>query len=88
MPITPKTGSLFHADAHSQFGARTRYEVAVAIATRVAAFERFLPPPRKLWMSEDARMGIFRAAALALTYYDLRGKAHAASLRSDPLFRG
>lgn len=75
-------------ECFGQFGARTRYEVAVAIATRVAAFERFLPPPRKLWMSEDARMGIFRAAALALTYYDLRGKAHAARLRSDPLFRG
>src|SRR6266446_1627149 len=59
-------------ECFSQFGARTRYEVAMAIATRVPAFERFLPPPRKLWMSEDARMGIFRAAALALTYYDLR----------------
>jgi hypothetical protein len=54
-----------------QFGARTRYEIAVTIATRVPAFERFLPPRRKLWMSEDARMGIFRAAALALTYYNL-----------------
>jgi hypothetical protein len=53
----------------AQFGARTRYEIAVTIATRVPAFERFLPPKRKLWMSEDARMGIFQAAALALTYY-------------------
>jgi hypothetical protein len=59
-------------ECFGQFGARTRYEIAMAIATRVPAFERFLPPPRKLWMSEDARMGIFRAAALALTYYDLR----------------
>src|SRR5947209_16693144 len=71
-----------------QFGARTRYEVAMAIATRVPAFERFLPPPRKLWMSEDARMGMFRAAALALTYYDLRQRARAAAVRSDPLFQG
>jgi hypothetical protein len=59
-------------ECFGQFGARTRYEIAVTIATRVPAFERFLPPPRKLWMSEDARMGIFRAAALALTYYDLQ----------------
>jgi hypothetical protein len=59
-------------ECFGQFGAHTRYEVAATIATRVPAFERFLPPPRKLWMSEDARMGIFRAAALALTYYDLR----------------
>ncbi|HTV26975.1 MAG TPA: hypothetical protein VMF32_04260 [Xanthobacteraceae bacterium] len=56
-------------ECFSQFGARTRYEIAVAIATRVPAFERFLPPRRKLWMSEDTRMGIFRAAALALTHY-------------------
>ncbi len=55
----------------AQFGARTRYEIAATIATRIPAFERFLPPKRKLWMSEDARMGIFRAAALALTYYNL-----------------
>lgn len=74
-------------ECFGQFGARTRYEVAVAIATRIAAFERFLPPPRKLWMSEDSRMGIFRAAALALTYYDLRAKARAANLRADPLFQ-
>jgi hypothetical protein len=53
-----------------RFGARTRYEIPMAIATRVPAFERFLPPIRKLWMSEDARMGIFCAAALALTYYN------------------
>lgn len=59
-------------ECFSQFGARTRYEIAVTIATRISAFERFLPPRRKLWMSEDARMGIFRAAALALTYYDLQ----------------
>ena len=56
-------------DCFTQFGARTRYETAVAIATRIPAFERFLPPRRKLWMSEDVRMGIFGAAALALTYY-------------------
>ena len=67
-------------ECFGQFGARTRYEVAVTIATRVPAFERFLPPPRKLWMSEDARMGIFRAAALALTYYDLRQKRLANSV--------
>jgi hypothetical protein len=54
----------------AQFGARTRYEIAVTIATRIPAFERFLPPRRKLWMSEDARMGVFRSAALALTYYN------------------
>ena len=43
--------------------------IAAAIAKRVPALGRFLPPPRKLWKSEDARMGIFDAAALALTFF-------------------
>ena len=37
-----------------------------------------LPPRRKPWMSEDYRMGIFDAAALALTYlyaHQIRGRA-------------
>ena len=61
-------------DCFSQFGARTRYDIAAAIATRIPAFERFLPHRRKLWESEDPRMGIFRAAALALTHYDLQAR--------------
>jgi hypothetical protein len=43
--------------------------IAAAITKHIPAFERFLPPPRKLWKSEDARMGIFDAAALALTFF-------------------
>ena len=61
-------------DCFSQFGARTRYDIAATIAARVPALERFLPPPRKLWESEDSRMGIFRAAALALTHYDVQAR--------------
>jgi hypothetical protein len=43
--------------------------IAAAIAKQIPALGRFLPPPRKLWKSEDARMGIFDAAALALTFF-------------------
>jgi hypothetical protein len=50
-------------------GVVTKYSVAEGIAKHVPAFERFLPPTRKIWMSEDARMGIFDAAALILTFY-------------------
>jgi len=57
-------------ECFSHFGARTRYETAAAVAARVPALARFLPRRRKLWESEDSRMGIFRAAALALTHYD------------------
>jgi hypothetical protein len=43
--------------------------IAAAIAKHIPVLGRFLPPPRKLWRSEDARMGIFDAAALALTFF-------------------
>jgi len=54
----------------------TKDTIAAAIAKHIPAFERFLPPPRKLWNSEDARMGIFDAAALALTFFQLKGPAN------------
>lgn len=50
-------------------GAQTRYEIAQAIATHVDAFRHRLPPLRKAWMSQDARLSIFDAAALALTHF-------------------
>jgi hypothetical protein len=50
-------------------GSVTKETIAAAIAKHIPAFERFVPPPRKLWKSEDARMGIFDAAALALTFF-------------------
>lgn len=61
-------------ECFSQFGASTRYETAAAVATQIPALARFLPHRRKLWESEDPRMGIFRAGALALTYYDLQAR--------------
>jgi hypothetical protein len=50
-------------------GSVTKDAIAMAIAKHIPAFERFLPRPRKPWESEDARMGIFDAAALALTFF-------------------
>jgi hypothetical protein len=55
-------------------GSVTKDTIAAAIAKHIPAFERFLPPPRKLWKSEDARMGIFDAAALALTFFQANGQ--------------
>ena len=43
--------------------------VAEAIAKHIPAFERYVPPPRKPWMSEDSRMGLFDAAALGLVFF-------------------
>jgi hypothetical protein len=55
-------------------GPVTKDTIAAAIAKQIPAFERFLPPPRKVWKSEDARMGIFDAAALALTFFHAHGQ--------------
>lgn len=53
----------------SSVGAQTRFEIAQAIATHIVAFRHRLPPLRKAWMSQDARLSIFDAAALALTHF-------------------
>jgi Holliday junction resolvasome RuvABC endonuclease subunit len=55
-------------------GAVNKDQIAAAIARHIPEFERFLPRPRKPWMSEDARMGIFDAAALVLTYFQANGQ--------------
>lgn len=47
----------------------TKYQIATAIAGRFRELAPRLPPLRKPWMSEDYRMAIFDAAALALTFY-------------------
>lgn len=52
-------------------GAKTRYQIARAIALRLQEFAHLLPPRRKIWLPEDPRMGLFSAAAVALTHYAL-----------------
>lgn len=47
----------------------SKQSVAEAIAKHIPMFERFVPPLRKIWMSEDSRMGIFDAVAIVLTFY-------------------
>lgn len=59
--------------AFSEFGVETKRDLALVIAKHIPAFERHLPPPRKPWMSEDARMSLFEAAALALTFFHSAG---------------
>jgi Holliday junction resolvasome RuvABC endonuclease subunit len=52
-------------------GVRTKQQVAEKICEWLPKFACYLPPDRKIWMSEDRRMGIFDAIALILTYYYL-----------------
>jgi Holliday junction resolvasome RuvABC endonuclease subunit len=51
------------------FRATTKHEIAHAVAQQLPELAPRLPPYRKPWMSEDYRMAIFDAAALALTYF-------------------
>jgi hypothetical protein len=51
-----------------EFGATTKQRLAETIAQHIPALALYVPPPRKPWKSEDARMGIFEAAALVWTY--------------------
>lgn len=50
-------------------GARTKYEIAQAIALQIQAFAHRLPRVRKIWMSEDPRQSLFDAAALGMVFY-------------------
>ena len=52
-----------------KLGARTKQERASLIGNQIPAFTYKIPPPRRLWMSVHPRMGLFEAAALALTHY-------------------
>ena len=53
----------------ARVGARTRAEIAQALAGQIRAFGHRLPPVRKIWQSEDPRMSLFDAAALVMTHY-------------------
>lgn len=49
-------------------GARTRHEIAAAVARHLPALA-VLPEKRKQWKAEHRRMSLFNAAALVLTHY-------------------
>jgi hypothetical protein len=47
----------------------SKQQLVEMVAKQVPAFSLYVPPKRKPWMSEDPRMGIFEAAALAWMYF-------------------
>jgi hypothetical protein len=53
----------------AELGAVTKHKIAEAIAKHIPALDLYVPPARKPWMSENARMGIFDAAALAWMFF-------------------
>jgi hypothetical protein len=60
--------------AFGALGKATKHPIAVEIAQRFPELAERLPRVRKPWMSEDERMSIFDAAAMALTYFEARRK--------------
>lgn len=61
--------------AFEHLGTTSKHAIAEAITKNIPAFERYLPPARKLWMRQDERMDLFDAAALALTFFGSQGKS-------------
>jgi hypothetical protein len=55
--------------AFQSLGLFNKHMLAELIAKHIPAFRRRVPPPRKPWMSEDARMSLFDAAALGLVFF-------------------
>jgi hypothetical protein len=62
-------------DVQAAFGhlASNKQAIAELIAKHIPVFERYVPPRRKPWMSEDSRMGLFDAAALGLVFFQKAG---------------
>jgi Holliday junction resolvasome RuvABC endonuclease subunit len=52
----------------SDENAKTREEIAAAVAGRIAVLKPRLPKPRKIWIGEHPNIALFSAAACALTY--------------------
>jgi hypothetical protein len=61
--------------AFASVGVINKRQLAEVIAKHIPAFQRYLPPVRKPWMSEDSRMNLFDAAALALTFFQSPSEA-------------
>ncbi|KRQ15338.1 hypothetical protein [Bradyrhizobium manausense] len=50
--------------AFACYGCSNKQSLAELIARHIPAFAQYVPSPRKPWISEDRRMGLFDAAAL------------------------
>jgi hypothetical protein len=66
--------SYSRSEVRASFGLTTKRRIAEAIVREFPELEPRLPPVRKIWMSEDVRMSIFDAAALAMTFFDTKGQ--------------
>ena len=68
------------SDIRAAFASRnasTKYEIADAVSQELPDLAPWLPPPKKIWMSEDRWLGMFDAASLALTFFDIQNNSRA-----------
>jgi hypothetical protein len=70
--------SFSRAEVRDNFGLTSKRRIAEAITRDFPELEPRLPPVRRIWMSEDARMNIFDAAALGMTFFHTKEKKRAA----------
>jgi Holliday junction resolvasome RuvABC endonuclease subunit len=68
--------------AFAEYPATTKHQIAEAIARRLPELAPRVPPLRQPWMSEDYRMSIFDAVALALTLFDVQARRKQSRSRS------
>ena len=66
--------SFSRTDVRNCFGSTAKREIAQSIAREFTELEPRLPPVRRIWMSEDARMNIFDAVALGMTFFHTKGR--------------
>jgi Holliday junction resolvasome RuvABC endonuclease subunit len=67
--------------AFASSGAKTKYEIAIAISKRFPELAPRLPRFRKPWMSEDYRMNIFDAVGLGLAFIEATKQRRGTCLR-------
>lgn len=65
---------LSRADVRAGFapiGARSRFEIASAVARSFESLGELLPPKRRVWEAPPRRMAVFDAAAVVVAHYQL-----------------
>lgn len=72
-----RTASFSRKQVRQCFGHElvSKHMIAEIIGKRIPVFARLVPPMRRPWKSEHARMGLFDAAALVLTFYQSQTEA-------------
>ena len=57
-------------EAFAPMEANTRHEIAALLTMQFPELSPYLPPRRRLWMSESRAMSVFNATALVLAFYE------------------